>query len=57
MLISIITLICTISWEKLENAITFDIILNLESYFCVYIHVFHPVDSNKSVLNTPDLSN
>ena len=42
MLISLITLICTISWEKLENAITFDIILNLESYFCVYIHVPPP---------------
>ena len=44
MLISIINLIWTISWEKLENAITFDIILNLESYFCVYIRVFHPIE-------------
>ena len=44
MLVSIITLIWTISWEKLEYAITFDIILNLESYFCVYIHVFHSVE-------------
>ena len=31
MLISMITLICPINWEKLENAITFEIILNLES--------------------------
>ena len=39
----LISIICNINWENLENAITFEIILNLESYFCVYIHVSHPV--------------
>ena len=32
-----------INREKLENAITFEII-SLEIFFCVYTHVFHPVE-------------